>query len=143
MLCFRAQAERFGTRSLPDGATRVAPSARPFKTWVGDALYRSRTLIISTGAQPKRMQVAGEEEFLSRGVSTCATCDGAFYRDVELMVVGGGDSAAEEALFLTRFATKVTIVHRRKELRASKIMQDRLFANDKDGFLWDSVIDEV
>ena len=143
MMAFREQAVRFGTEFVTDDATRLDLSSRPFRTWVGDTVYRSRSLIVSTGASPRLLGVPGEQEYFSRGVSTCATCDGAFYRGVDLMVVGGGDSAAEEAMFLTRFATRVTLVHRRKQLRASKIMQDRLFANPKVDFLWDSAIEEV
>jgi len=143
MAHFRAQAERFGTVFVTEDATRVDLSERPFRTWVNERLFLSRALIVATGATPKMLGVPGEAEFLARGVSTCATCDGAFYRDVDLLVIGGGDSALEEALFLTRFASKVTVVHRRKELRASKIMQDRAFSNPKVEFLWDAIVDEV
>jgi thioredoxin reductase (NADPH) len=143
MLSFRAQAERFGTTFVTDDATLVDLSSRPFRTSLGDAELKSRTVIVATGASPKKIGIASEQAFASRGVSTCATCDGAFFKGVDLAVVGGGDSAMEEALFLTRFATKVTVVHRRKELRASKIMQDRAFANPKIDFIWDSVVDEI
>jgi thioredoxin reductase (NADPH) len=143
MTRFREQAERFGTIFITDDATRVDIRSRPFRVWIGDNELRSRSLIISTGASPKRLGIPSEATYLSKGVSTCATCDGAFFRGEELIVIGGGDSAIEEALFLTRFATKVTVVHRRKELRASKIMQDRAFANPKIEFLWDSVVEEI
>jgi thioredoxin reductase (NADPH) len=143
MATFRTQAERFGTVFVHDDVTAVDFSTRPFRTSVSGRDFLSRTVIVATGATPRLLGIPGEGEFLSRGVSTCATCDGAFYRGVDLIVVGGGDSALEEALFLTRFATKVTVVHRRKELRGSKIMQDRAFANPKIEFLWDSVVDEI
>ena len=140
---FRAQAERFGAKFITADATRLDLSKRPFVVEVGEATYEARALILSTGATPRMLHVPGEREYLGRGVSTCATCDGFFFRGVPLVVVGGGDSAIEEANFLTRFASKVTIVHRRDSLRASKIMQDRAFANDKIDFIWDSVIEEV
>jgi thioredoxin reductase (NADPH) len=139
----RKQAARFGTEILTDNVTAVDLSERPFTVSVGDATYRANSLIISTGAKAKMLGVPGESELLGHGVSTCATCDGFFFRDKELLVVGGGDSAVEEATFLTKFASKVTIVHRRDALRASKIMQDRAFANPKIGFIWDSTITEV
>jgi thioredoxin reductase (NADPH) len=137
------QAARFDAEMLHQAATRVDLSDRPFRVWSGDEELRARALIVATGASPRMLGVPGERELLGHGVSTCATCDGFFFRGQELAVVGGGDSAMEEALFLTRFATKVTVIHRRDELRASKIMQDRARANDKIGFLWDTVVDEV
>jgi thioredoxin reductase (NADPH) len=137
------QAARFDVELLHDEATRVDLSKRPFSVWAGDDQWKARTLIAATGAQAKMLGLESERRLLGRGVSTCATCDGFFFRGKELLVVGGGDSAMEEALFLTRFATKVTVVHRRDTLRASKIMQDRAFANEKIEFLWDSVVDEV
>jgi thioredoxin reductase (NADPH) len=137
------QAARFDAEMLHQAATRVDISDRPFRVWSGDEELRARALIVATGASPRMLGVPGERELLGHGVSTCATCDGFFFRGQELAVVGGGDSAMEEALFLTRFATKVTVIHRRDELRASKIMQDRARANDKIGFLWDTVVDEV
>jgi thioredoxin reductase (NADPH) len=137
------QAARFDAELLHQEATRVDLSTRPFGVWSGDEEWRARSLIIATGAQAKMLGLDSERRLLGHGVSTCATCDGFFFRGLELLVVGGGDSAIEEAIFLTRFATKVTIVHRRDSLRASKIMQDRAFANEKIGFIWDSVVEEV
>ena len=139
----RKQAARFGTDFLTDNVTRVDFSSRPFEVWVGDDLHRARAIVISTGASAKMLGVPGERELLGHGVSTCATCDGFFFRDKKLLVVGGGDSAVEEATFLTKFATQVTVVHRRDSLRASKIMQDRAFANPKIDFIWDSTISEI
>ena len=140
---FRAQAERFGAKFITADATKLDLSHRPFTIEVGEATYESSALILSTGATARMLGVPGEREYLGRGVSTCATCDGFFFRGVPLVVVGGGDSALEEAIFLTRFASKVTIVHRRDALRASKIMQERAFANDKIDFIWDTTVDEV
>ena len=137
------QAARFDAEMLHQAATKVDLASRPFRVWSGDEEWGARTLIVATGASSRMLDVEGERRLLGHGVSTCATCDGFFFRGKELVVVGGGDSAMEEALFLTRFATKVTVVHRRDALRASKIMQDRAFANHKIDFLWDSVVDEV
>ena len=143
MASFRAQAARFGAELLAAKATRVDFSSRPFGVWVGDEEHRARSVIISTGARALMLDVPNEQRLLGYGVSTCATCDGFFFKDEEIAVVGGGDSALEEANFLSKFASKVTVVHRRKELRASKIMQDRSFRNPKISFLWDSVVVEV
>ncbi len=137
------QAARFEAELLHQEATRVDLGSRPFGVWSGDEQWRARTLIVATGASAKMLGLESERRLLGHGVSTCATCDGFFFRGQELLVVGGGDSALEEALFLTRFATKVTVVHRRDALRASKIMQDRAFGNDKVAFIWDSVVTEV
>jgi thioredoxin reductase (NADPH) len=137
------QAARFDAELLHQEATRVDFSTRPFGVWSGDEEWRARTVIIATGAKARMLGIESERRLLGHGVSTCATCDGFFFRGQELLVVGGGDSAIEEALFLTRFATKVSIVHRRNALRASKIMQDRAFANEKIAFIWDSVVEEV
>jgi thioredoxin reductase (NADPH) len=137
------QAARFDAEMLHQAATRVDLSERPFRVWSGDQEWRARALIIATGAKARMLGVPGEEQLLGHGVSTCATCDGFFFRGQDLAVVGGGDSAMEEALFLTRFANKVTVIHRRDELRASKIMQDRAFGNEKVDFAWNSVVEKV
>jgi thioredoxin reductase (NADPH) len=137
------QAARFEVELLHQEATRVDLSSRPFGVWSGDEEWQAKTLIIATGANAKMLGLDSEKKLLGHGVSTCATCDGFFFRGQELVVVGGGDSALEEALFLTRFATKVTLVHRRDALRASKIMQDRAFENPKISFVWDSIVEEV
>jgi thioredoxin reductase (NADPH) len=142
MMQFRAQAERFGAEFVTADADEVDLTG-PFTARVGDDTYRGRSMIISTGAKARMLGLPSESEFLGHGVSTCATCDGFFFRGVEIAVVGGGDSALEEANFLTRFASKVTVVHRRKELRASKIMQDRAFANPKVEFAWNSEVVEI
>jgi thioredoxin reductase (NADPH) len=143
MQLFRQQAERFETRFITSDVTRVDFSARPFGVWVGDEEYRAETIILSTGASARWLEVPGEEELRGHGVSACATCDGFFFRDREIVVVGGGDSAMEEALFLTKFASKVTVVHRRDEFRASKIMADRVLAHEKIDVRWDTVVDEI
>jgi thioredoxin reductase (NADPH) len=139
----RKQAARFGTEYLTENVTSVDFSQQPFVVKTADETYRGRAVIISTGASAKMLNVPGEKELLGHGVSTCATCDGFFFRDQELLIVGGGDSAMEEAIFLTKFASKVTVVHRRDELRASKIMQQRAMDNPKIEFLWNSVITEL
>src|SRR5436309_5958258 len=143
MMKFREQAERFGAEFVTADVDRVDLSASPFGTWVGNTEYRSEALIISTGASARMLGLPSEARLLGHGVSTCATCDGFFFRGEDIAVVGGGDSAIEEALFLTKFASHVTVIHRRDELRASKIMQDRAFANPKISFLWDSIVQEV
>ncbi len=137
------QAARFDAEMLHQAATKVDFSQAPFGIWSGDEEFRARTVIVTTGATARMLGIPGEDRLLGHGVSTCATCDGFFFRDQELVVVGGGDSAMEEALFLTRFATKVTLVHRRDELRASKIMQQRAFDNERIEFRWNSQVDEV
>ena len=139
----RKQAARFGAEYLTENVSSVDLTTHPFKVTASSGDYLAHALIISTGAKAKMLGVPGERELLGHGVSTCATCDGFFFRDKELMVVGGGDSAMEEAVFLTKFASKVTVVHRRDSLRASKIMQERAFKNEKIDFIWDSTIDEV
>jgi thioredoxin reductase (NADPH) len=143
METMRKQAARFGTEYLTDNVTRVDFSKKPFEVETGSQTYKGHSVIISTGANAKMLEIPGERELLGRGVSTCATCDGFFFKEKELLVVGGGDSAVEEATFLTKFASKVTIVHRRDELRASKIMQERAFENKKIEFIWDSVFEKV
>jgi thioredoxin reductase (NADPH) len=145
MINFRAQAARFGAKYETVKASRVDFSERPFKIWVGDPnadepTYRAKTVIVSTGAEALMLGLPNETKLTGHGVSTCATCDGFFFRDQDIAVVGGGDSAIEEATFLTKFASSVTIIHRRDELRASQIMQDRAFANDKIKFLWNSEV---
>jgi thioredoxin reductase (NADPH) len=139
----REQAARFGAEFVTANASKVDLSGSPFHAWVDDEQYSGKSLIISTGAKAKMLGLDSERKLLGRGVSTCATCDGFFFRSKALAVVGGGDSALEEAIFLTRFATKVTIVHRRDRLRASKVMQDRAYANPKIDFAWNSVVEEV
>ena len=143
MLNFRAQAERFGAEFLTEKVTRVDFSERPFKVWVRDTEYQADSIIVSTGARSLMLGVEGESKLLGHGLSTCATCDGFFFRGQEIAVVGGGDSAIEEATFLTKFASKVTIIHRRDELRASKIMQDRAMANPKISFAWNAAVTDV
>ena len=139
----RKQAARFGAEYLTENVTSVDFARHPFGITIGNESIESRSVIIATGATAKMLGVPGEKELLGHGVSTCATCDGFFFKDSELLVVGGGDSAIEEAIFLTKFASKVTVVHRRDSLRASKIMQDRAFANEKIDFIWDSVLTEI
>ena len=139
----RKQAERFGTRFITRNVTKIDFSERPFKVWVGKEMHLAKTLIISTGASAKYLGLASEKKYMNRGVSACATCDGAFFRDVEVGVVGGGDTAMEEANFLTRFASKVYIIHRRNDFRASKIMVERTLKNPKIQVLWNKEVTEV
>jgi thioredoxin reductase (NADPH) len=140
---FRAQAERFGTEFLTDDVTEVDFSASPLRVFVGKDEYLARTVIVATGATARQLGLESERQLQGRGVSYCAVCDAAFFKDDRVVVVGGGDSAMEEATFLTKFASKVTIVHRRDEFRASPIMVDRARANEKIDFVLDSVVDEV
>jgi len=144
MMKFREQAERFGAEFVTADADRVEISeGAPFGVWVGEREFRARSMIITTGASARMLGLAAEQRLLGHGVSTCATCDGFFFREKPIAVVGGGDSAIEEAIFLTKFATNVTLVHRRDELRASKIMQDRALANPKIEFKWNSEVSDV
>lgn len=143
MANMRSQAERFGTELLTADADAVDFSTRPFRVTVGKDTYLAHSVIVSTGATARWLGLPNEQRLIGKGVSSCATCDGFFFRDREIMVVGGGDSAMEEATFLTKFASKVTVVHRRDELRASKIMQERAFKNDKIAFIWNAVVDDV
>jgi thioredoxin reductase (NADPH) len=143
MANFRAQAARFGAEYLTEKATRIDLSERPYSVWVGEKQYRTNSIIVSTGARSLMLGLEAEKRLLGYGLSTCATCDGFFFRGKEIAVVGGGDSAVEEAIFLTRFAQKVILIHRRDSLRASKIMQDRAFANPKIEMRWNSVVEDL
>lgn len=143
MALFRRQAERFGTIVVDREVSRVDFSGRPFRVYVGDEEYQARAVIVATGASAKWLGIPGEKEFGGYGVSACATCDGFFFRGKEVIVVGGGDTAMEEALFLTRHASHVYVVHRRDRLRASKIMQERAFKNPKISFIWNTVVEEI
>ncbi len=146
MASFRAQAARFGAEYLTAKVSRVELEERPFRLWVGDGdepTYTAEAVIVATGARSLMLGLPEEARLLGHGVSTCATCDGFFFRDQDIMVVGGGDSALEEALFLTRFGRTVTIVHRRDQLRASKVMQERAFANEKITFRWNSLVTAI
>lgn len=139
----REQAGRFGTRFITRNVTKVDFSQRPFKVWVGKDLHLAQTVIISTGASAKWLGLASEKKYTNRGVSACATCDGAFFKNVEVGVIGGGDTAMEEANFLTRFASKVYVIHRRDSFRASKIMAERTMKNPKIEVLWNTEVVEV
>lgn len=143
MELFRKQAARFGTRFITSDVSRVDFSSRPFRVWVGDDEYRAASVIVSTGASARWLDVPGEEKLRGHGVSACATCDGFFFRERPIVVVGGGDSAMEEALFLTKFASRVTVVHRRDEFRASKIMVERVLNHPKITVRWNAVVDEI
>jgi thioredoxin reductase (NADPH) len=148
MTRFREQAVRFGAEIVTEKVSRVDLSSRPFGVWIGspdadEPTYRAQSIIVSTGARSLMLGLESESRLLGHGLSTCATCDGFFFRGQQIAVVGGGDSAVEEATFLTKFADKVTLIHRRDELRASKIMQDRAHANPKIEFLWNHVVDDI
>jgi len=139
----RKQAVRFGAKCEYKTVTKTDFSESPFKVWVKDVKYTADTIIISTGASARLLGLDSEKELMGYGVSACATCDGFFFKEKEVMVVGGGDSAAEEAIFLTKFASKVTIVHRRDELRASKIMRERVLNNDSIEIMWNSAVEDI
>ena len=140
---FQKQAERFGAKVEFDSAVSVDLSSRPFKVTTENGEHLAETLIIGTGARPNHLEIPGEYEFTGKGVSYCATCDGWFFKDKKVVVVGGGDSALEEGLFLTRFASSVTVIHRRDSLRAGKVLQSRAFNNPKVNFIWDTVVTEA
>jgi len=143
MMNFRAQAERFGAQFITEKVTAIDVESRPYRVWVRDTEYQAHSLIVSTGARALMLGIDGEDRLLGHGVSTCATCDGFFFRGQEIAVVGGGDSAIEEATFLTKFADKVTLIHRRDEFRASKIMQQRAFDNPKIEILWNHTVTAI
>ena len=144
MVKFREQAERFGARYVTGNVTGVDFSARPFSIEVDEQdSYYAKTVIVASGATAMFLGIPGESELMGRGVSACATCDGFFFRNKELVVVGGGDTAMEESTFLTKFASRVHVVHRRDQLRASKVMQERAFNNPKIDFIWDTVVEEI
>ena len=140
---FRKQADSFGARLVTTDVTKVDFSERPFGVWVDDEKHEAETVIISTGATARFLGIPGESDLIGKGVSACATCDGFFFRDREIVVVGGGDSAMEEALFLTKFASKVTIIHRRDEFRASAIMAARALNHEKIEVIWNAAVDEI
>ena len=143
MAAFRAQAARFGAEFITAKSEKVDFSSRPFTVWVEGEEHKARSVIVATGAQSRMLGLEAESKLLGHGLSTCATCDGFFFQEQNIAVVGGGDSALEEALFLTKFADKVSVIHRRDQLRASKIMQERAFKNDKIEFVWDSVVTDI
>ncbi|MET0144791.1 MAG: thioredoxin-disulfide reductase [Ilumatobacteraceae bacterium] len=143
MANFRDQATRFGAEFITEKVTKVDLDTRPFQVWVRDTVYEAEAVIVSTGARSLMLGLEAETRLIGHGLSTCATCDGFFFRGHHIAVVGGGDSALEEAIFLTKFADKVSLIHRRDTLRASKIMQDRAFANPKIEFVWNTVVDDL
>ncbi len=143
MNAMKAQAERFGAEVVWDAVTRVDFSKQPFCVYVGETRYCARTVIIASGASARMLGLESEQKLLGHGVSTCAVCDGAFFRDKNLIVVGGGDTAMEDSIFLTKFARSVEVVHRRDQLRASKIMQEKAFKNEKIHFIWNTVVEEI
>lgn len=143
MMLMKQQAERFGTRIVHDHAVSVDFKSKPLRVMTAQKEYETLTVVICTGATPKKLGIPGEEAYWGYGVSSCATCDGAFFKNMDLVVVGGGDTAMEEALFLTRFASNVNVIHRRDSLRASKIMQERAFKNPKINFIWNNVVSEI
>jgi thioredoxin reductase (NADPH) len=140
---FQKQAERFGARVVFDNAQSVDLSKRPFKVTADNGVYTADALIVATGARPNHLEVPGENALVGKGISYCATCDGAFFKDRHVKVIGGGDSALEEGLFLTRYASTVTVVHRRESLRAGTLLQERAFNNPKMNFIWDTVVTDV
>lgn len=142
-MLMQKQAERFGARIEMDIVTQADLSSRPFKITTYGGVYETQALIVASGASPRKLGVPGEAHFSGRGVSYCATCDGFFYMGKEIIMVGGGDAAIEEALYLTRFASKVTVIHRRDQLRAEKLLQDQVFRNEKVEFLWDTIVTEM
>jgi thioredoxin reductase (NADPH) len=143
METMRKQAERFGTEIVGEDVTAVDFTRRPFRVNVAEVTHEAETVIMATGATAKLLGLPGERELMGHGISTCATCDGFFFRDQDIMVVGGGDSALEEALYLARLGRRVDVVHRRDSLRASKIMQERALANPKISFIWDTVVERI
>jgi len=143
MIDMRKQCQKMGTTIIDDAAVDVDFRRKPFKVLTATEEYEGRAIIIATGANPRKLGLEGEQTFAGKGVSYCATCDGPFFRNLELVVAGGGDSAIEEATFLTKFATKIHLVHRRSELRASKVMQERAFNNEKIKFHWDSAVIDI
>ena len=140
---FKKQAEKFGTEFIIDEVKDITESKPGWQVETDDKSYTSRAVIIASGARPKRLDISGEDKFRGKGVSYCATCDGALFKNKEVVVAGGGDTALEEAIFLTRFAKKVTVIHRRNALRGTKILQERAFSNKKIEFVWDAVISEI
>lgn len=143
MKLIRAQAKQYGAKFVDDDAKSVDFSSRPFKVTSSDEIYEGKAIIIATGASTRWLGLKSEQRLIGRGVSSCATCDGFFFKNKEVIVVGGGDGAMEEALYLANLANKVTVIHRRDQLRASKIMQERAFKNPKIHFLWDSIVTEI